>query len=505
MVETQAVKTIAMETLTVLPHPVEDINLCSAQILDTVLQALEQAGLSDEMAFFAEEIDAIADQTAHRLSQLTEMNDAQEEIEQAIYQVLDLFKGVQERKTEIAGQTGEKADVIGSVMLDIERMRRLGILVDIDIHGLSKLRTRTSWAELGIPQGDVRRERLHRGTKHLFPKHAKAFTSLDVRFRKSLERHSFVLEGFKPFRWIPVTAYDSWKNQWQKLVAEWEAEKQDLLEHYDDCLDEEAAAAAEMAKEAWDALMARHQAKARENGGGSEVAVIISNKAFEDLDAFTDYIVTQALSRFPTAKDLEHGLYPSYRTSVILSGADRAVDELRKEKLYTAQVQEQAEQEIARAQARTAETEERVKQREIEVRARAMHQAEMERARKQIAGIVSPFQEAFEQLRHQLHEDVGQLIASVQKNGHVRGKVAQRARRLHETFQLLNAHADEELEQALSELKGLLSKQPGARKTTYNTQAVFQQLKDIQNLTHESAMDVARRMATPTRARALEL
>ncbi len=149
MVGTQVDETITAKALEALPHPIGDnISLCSAKVLDAVLQALEQAGLSDEVTLFVEQIDAIVDQAAQRLSQLAETNGRTDLVEEAVRQALDLFQGVEEQKTEIAGQTGEKAAVIGSVMLDIERMRRLGILVDIDIHGLSKLRTRTS-----IPKG----------------------------------------------------------------------------------------------------------------------------------------------------------------------------------------------------------------------------------------------------------------------------------------------------------------------------------------------------------------
>ena len=436
---------------------------------------------------------------------------------------------IAERKDELSEQIGEDADGISTVQLNIQQMRRRGVLVDVDIHGLGLLRTRASWAELGIPEGDVRRKRLRRGSKDLFPEHARKFRSLDARFRQSLERHSFVLEGFKPFSWVPFTAYEDWKQQWAQRQDQWEVVKADLLDQYEEIVDAESAIAAEIAREAWDALTARHRAKARANGAnsGDPVAVIIGQNAFEDVDQFVDYVVRRAVSRIPSKNALNAGLYVDYRTAMVLSGADVESESLRQEHLQTAREQELAKQHAARAEARTREDEEWAKQQQFQLeveeqerltqirleaeekRLQTMHEAEMEHARQQLAEMVSPFQDVLDQLRSQIHLDVAEIAASIQKHGHLRGKVAERARHLVETFHLLNAHGDEELEQALGELRGHLVKQPAAgkgkgKKSIYDTQAVLQQLKTIKDITHQASVEVARRAATPTRARALE-
>ena len=426
---------------------------------------------------------------------------------------------------ELAEQIGEDASATRTVQLNVQQMRKRGILVDIDVHGLSLLRTRATWAELGVPEGDIRRKRLRRGSKDLFPEHARKFRSLDARFRQSLERHSFVLEGFKPFSWVPFTAYDDWKLQWEQRQEQWAAVKADLLDHYDEIVDAESAIAAEIAREAWDALTARHRAKARANGASLDapVAVIIGQIAFEDVDQFTDYVVQRAVRRIPSKYVLNAGLYVDYRTALVLSGADVESEALRQEHLRTAAEQERAKQAVAWEEARTREDEEQAKQQHLQMevqeqeqlvqirleaeekRLQTIHEAEMEHARQQLEAMVSPFQEVLEQLRSQIHQDVSEIARSIEKNGHLRGKVAERARHLVEVFQLLNAHGDEELEQALGELRGRLTKQPASKgKGSYDTQAVLQQLETIKDITHQASVEVARRAATPTRARALE-
>ena len=121
-----------------------------------------------------------------------------------------------ERKDRITELTGDEN--IRTVAMDISRMKELGVLVDIDVHGTSMFTTKATWAELGIPQEDTRRKRLKRGSKDLIPKlYMGRLRSLETRFRQSLEKHSFVLDGFRPYKWVPFTAYESWKQEWKKL------------------------------------------------------------------------------------------------------------------------------------------------------------------------------------------------------------------------------------------------------------------------------------------------
>ncbi|MGD9099244.1 MAG: hypothetical protein PVF45_02110, partial [Anaerolineae bacterium] len=402
------------------------------------------------------------------------------------------------------------------------------VLVDVDVHGLSMLSARASWAELGIPPGDVRRERLRRGNKDLFPEHARQFRSLETRFRGSLDKHSFVLEGFRPYRWIPFTAYETWREEWDRLQGEWAGVLADLLDHYDEIVAEERATAAEIAREAWDALLARHKTKTNGDADSAPV-IVIGGREFSNRvpAAFVEHVQERATARIPAGEDLAGGLYVDYRTALVLSGADLEAEYLRRERTRTERERERARQAEVQARAHTAQEREWAAQRQLALeveeqerqvemrlqaerrRLQAMHEAEMEHARQQLDRIISPLDEVFQQLRAQIHRDVTEITASIERNGHLRGKVAERARNLVETFRLLNAHGDEALESALDDLKERLAQRPvveqGKKAPRYNTEAVLGQLSRIKVLTHQAATDVAQRAARPTRARALEL
>jgi hypothetical protein len=100
-------------------------------------------------------------------------------------------------------------------------MRELGVLVDVDVHGTSMFTARATWNELGIPEEDTRRKRLKRGTEDLIPKvYIGRLRSLEARFRQSLDKHSFDVAGFRPYRWVPFTAYESWRGEWDRLQEE---------------------------------------------------------------------------------------------------------------------------------------------------------------------------------------------------------------------------------------------------------------------------------------------
>jgi len=407
-----------------------------------------------------------------------------------------------ERRDALATVIGEEeAARIATVSLDIARMRELGVLVDIDIHGTSMFTARASWAELGIPREDTRRKRLRRGSKDLIPHlYIGRLRSLETRFRQSLERHSFVLQGFRPYRWVPFTAYEAWRAGWADLQAELAELKADILTHYDEFVDALAADFAQVAHEAWDAVRARRPA------GAGEFALVTSQGAFDSLDAFTDHVVARAVAQMPSPDQIERGLYVDYKNALVVTGADLEAEHLHTEQLYTEQAQERTRQveEWARQHKLRLEVEEA--EQASGIRLAAMRQAELEHARRQLQNTVSPFAEVFEQFRARIYEDVQEIATSISRNGHVRGKVAERARGLLDAYRLLGAASgDDELEAALLELRARLNQRPANDNGRYDTAAVRAALDDIATLTHDAAQAVISRANAHTRASALEL
>jgi hypothetical protein len=90
---------------------------------------------------------------------------------------------------------------------------------------------------------------------------------------------------------------------------------------------------------------------------------------------------------------------------------------------------------------------------EKEAKIEAMWKAEIEHARAQLGEIVSPFEEVFRNLRNRFADDAAEMLESIQKNGFVRGKVAEKGRGLVELFDMWAVHNDVELRAKLIDLK----------------------------------------------------
>ena len=431
--------------------------------------------------------------------------------------------GVDERKAEVAQKAGVNPQSVAEVRLDIDRMRQHGLLLDLDIHGLSMLRGRVSWSELGIPEGDVRRKRITRGSKDLFPGYTRRFDSLAARFRQTLDKHSRILEGFRPYRWMPYTQYDAFGQVWRDLQTEWEQLKAEFLDCYDEFVIQNSTDLVQMAYEAWDALMARYKSQ---TGKKRATVLLFADRHFENVQDFADY-VAQTYSKLPSKDELEAGLYVDYRTAFVLGGSDLEAEHARSAKLQAERAQadakraeaegegEQVRQAVWKAQ-QLSEAEVAAARREIEMhmeyeqrKLQAMHEAEVERARAQIAQTVSPIQEYLDQVMADMYQDLRGIIASVEKNGHIRGNVAEQGRGLLNLYKLWAVPGVAEnvgLEAALADLQSLLAERPAAeRGDKYNAEAVLNQLHSLSQMTHEAASEVARRASMPTRAGALEL
>jgi len=406
-----------------------------------------------------------------------------------------------ERKTIFAGVVGED-DIarLQAISLDIQRMKSLGVLIDIDIHGSNLFIARATWAELGIPLDDERAKRFHQGHKDLIPRlYLGRWNSLQTRFRQSLDGHSWDLEGFRPWRWIPFMAYAKWKAEWEELQAELAILKADLIERRDTFADQLAADFAQVAREAWQAI------KSRRPDDAGEFVLATDYGTFETANQFVDYVVAQAVALLPTMEQIEAGLYVDYKNAMVSTGADLAI--------------EQAREEQARNEARTGEVEEYTKRQKLQTelfeaqkmsdmrlsleqaKLQAMHEAELAHAREQLAHAISPFQEMMEQFRARIFQDVAEIAASIRKNGHVRGKVAERARGLIESYRLLNAiTGDVELEDALQGLRDQLQQAPAAEGAHYSVAAVEATLEGIEGMCHEQAEIVKIRAGAHTRA-----
>jgi len=404
---------------------------------------------------------------------------------------------------KVAEITGQNSDNIAAVQLDISRMLELGLLVDVDLHNFSILKAGVSWAELGINQKDERRSRMRTGTKYLAPaKYVKKLQTLEVRLRQCLDKYAYNVTGFRPWRWVPFTAYESWQADWNDLLKELDALKKLILAHYEDIQAENREYFVEVAKKAWRALQAGRD-------GYDEAVVVIKGKAFEDYYAFEDYIVLSALERMPTPADI-YAISADYHTGYLVAPPEALAAKALKDKA-------QAEANLLSAQASKEAAEAQLlwdKERELdasvtaqEIKLRAMREAELEHAREQLEKTISPFTEVVQQFRDRIYADVVSISDSIARNGTLVGKVAGKARKLREVYDLLGAATgDTELRDAIDSLHNALDRvPPAAADSKYDIGAVNEALANIAKVAQEDAHEVRRNVAHESWAGLLEL
>jgi hypothetical protein len=83
---------------------------------------------------------------------------------------------------KVAEQLGISEMSVGHVHLQLDTLKSLGVLIDLNVRGTSMFTRSASWGELGIPETDIRASRLSKGQKFLIPEsRVKEWRSLETR------------------------------------------------------------------------------------------------------------------------------------------------------------------------------------------------------------------------------------------------------------------------------------------------------------------------------------
>jgi len=392
-------------------------------------------------------------------------------------------KGV--RKEEVSRVTGIGEDRITEVRLDMGKLLEEGLLVDADLHGFSCLRAGVSFEELGIAGKDKRRERITAGTKRLAPpKYVRKMTSLEVRLRQCLDKYSFDVQGFKPWRWMPFTAYQEWQADTARIVAELRALIAEIIENYDAIQDENRQYFSQIARRAWQAYQLPYD---------GEAVVVAGGRAFEDYQVFEDYIVDNALAKMPTIEFLQSDVYFDYKTGYLFTSPEVVTAMARQD-------QAQAEASKAEAEARLAWQDEREKDLELtekQLRQRtiadAVREAEREHILDQVQKTISPLDEVMQQFRARIYESVVKAAKSIENNSHLRGRTATALTGLASLYKTLtSATNDHELETALDALRAAVEKAPAEANGSHDIAAVEAALEAVTQITETEADKVHR-------------
>jgi|GEM_PF-1830934 len=406
---------------------------------------------------------------------------------------------LEERKKQAKQATGEASY---SIAADIREMLDGGLLLSISVHGMSVLSRRLRWEELGFRKDDKKNTRLRAGAKYLVPvDYAKKLNSIETRLRQCAEKFTRTLEAFRPWQWLGFDAYDAFLKRWGELLAELETLKEEGQERYDEFVDANAEYYGTLARRSWRTFQASY-----EDGA----ALVIRRETFgpDDEDSYVDWVVENVLHEMPSRKDLS-AIRAEYRTAILYTQADLAAEDAR----YAAARATEAEAATRAQEEYTQQYLLRVEEREqahtIRARNEAIRVAELERARRQVEQTVSPLEEMLQQLMGEIAEGAQAVLDSIDKNGYVRGKVADRARGLRTMFELMGGrHLDDggDLQQLLDDLSTHLQRPTETQRgtTAYNTANVAATLEEIVTATNRSVGEILRHTDVQTRADALE-
>ena len=359
-----------------------------------------------------------------------------------------------DHRTEVAEQIGVDPDRIGRVKIELDFLRKQGLLVNLDISGTGMFARTATYLEMGWgdEDKDARRSKMGRAQKYLIPdERIKELRTIETRMRQLLDKCSYKVTGFAPYRWLPVTAYKTFKGEWEKLITEFSGVKWSIhenLNYYREILSGEML---EVAEAAWKSIAAV-------TNGHNEVVSI--NRNFYTHDEFIELVMGTALNGFPSTEKIENELYADYKTALVYGEQDVAKDQAEAERIRqeTAEAQRTAylQSSILDEQARHDLAIHQIEEQERQVALDAMFAAEAEHARGQLNEIASPFAEVFKSLRSQIAKDAAEILESIQKNGFVRGKVAERGRGLINLFELLAVQDDKELRENLVNLRAAI-------------------------------------------------
>jgi hypothetical protein len=403
------------------------------------------------------------------------------------------------RKQQVAIITGTDERKIFTVQMQLDILRQQGILIDLNITGTGMFTKSASFDEVGFARDsekDARYEWIKPGTKFVIPEApVKKLKSVESRMRQLLEKRTRKVTGFYPYRWLPFTAHETWKQEWANALSDFYQVKIEIIANRDEYIDVVADEYTRVAQSAWASIKAQ----------GYKWAIIEGKRMTQD--DFISYIVEKAVALVPTIAEIEEKLHADYVTALVYGQEDAVLDEARaaeiREGIRLNRELSQIEVSLAAEKARAEAWNIQAAQTEREARIEAMMQAELEHAREKLKTITSPFEEIFTSLRHQFAEDASAILENIRKNGFVRGKVAEKGRGLIDLFDLMCTHDDRELRAKLATLKLELGEQ-GTKQNdeSRDIQTITRTLSEIIDLSRDTTETL---VSLPNRFTSLDL
>lgn len=390
-----------------------------------------------------------------------------------------------------ADELGLDLDKIAKIRLEMDTLRRTGILLDITINGATLFERKAEFMELGIADDDKKVERYSPGSKYLLPKEVYGrLKSVVTQIRALAEDYGEDISGFYPYRWYSYKAYWAFRLKWDKLVAKFDEIRSEIMTNYDFYREGIIEDYAETARTAWDAIT-------KQGYGAIILETRGQKRAFLNKNTFVDAIVDAALSAYPSYQKIESELKADYRVGVVYADTDFQHEYLKKEALKNEANAIEFEAEMKKMEAlneaRHVMKMNQLAEEEKEVQIEAMLKAEMGRIRQSISDELTPLEQVVEAWRGRIAKDCQEIYDSLKKNGFLKGKVAQKAAGLVTFYDLVATHNDRELREKLVILRneiGTIGDERTAETLPRDAQKIAATIEAIMDLAHKSARNM---------------
>lgn len=408
----------------------------------------------------------------------------------------NLEQSSEDRAAQIAAAAGVGIDQVGKHRLEISKITRNGVLVKVSVTGSSIFTRRATFGELGIADSDVRRMHYTAGSKYIFPRElAGRFRSIENRARDAVAQYAHVLPGFGDWRWLAFTAIPGLRDRILQLQAERDILVDEMKRDYPFYIEALESEFESSARAAWRSIV----------GQGFD-AVRVNGVVYTSEQDFVGVIISKILARVPSIEDIENKLRVSYQVQQVVAAADVAQDSLKaaelqeQEENLRAAYRRQRDQEYLTVQAQRDEMmhERTLRQIEADEReqiARAAITAELERARQEMAETSSYVDAIFQSIREKLANGAREMLESVQTNGFLKGKIAERGTGLLDLYNTLGGCItnDRELESTLRKLRneiGPIGDSRDRKAPARDVQSITETLSHIVELAENELSDL---------------
>lgn len=405
----------------------------------------------------------------------------------------EILGKLEQKKQTAAAHLGISAAEIETMPFDLTALEQSGIFLNIDATGFSVLSRQLDWQSLGIELPVDKAVYLSPPRTGLLPDdYRKPLLRAASQAHQALDRYSFrfalceTVLGSTEYRWIPFTAFEAFEKEFAAALETLASAKAAVIENYEEIL--------HTLRETFQKLA---------NDSADRLEATVKDTPFSR-DEFINATVERAMGMIPKIPAIRDEMRIKMRPKVILLGSEMRAEQAKSAKIdLETQVSRQAQTEIAlEIEAKKEIAEIKVKsayedeKREQELKER-IRQIKIEAVKSEMEAAVSPLKEGLDQLNNTIYEAAQEMAEKLNNAKFVPGGTAKRAREMYHWFKLMNFTGDTEVEEVLSELNKIASRDAKTRTTS--------EMKDAINAVVIATSKRARKLLKVEQLDALEL